>query len=66
MSTSDIEYICGLVGHLDDTYNSKIRQATNLQTNIINTIITCENTGVSVNVPQLKSELTQVIRLLNN
>ena len=66
MSESDIEFMCGLVGHLDDTYNNKVRQATNLQYNIINTLITCENTGLNVNVPQLKSELLQVIRLLNN
>ena len=66
MSTSDFEYICGLVGHLDDTYKDKIRQATNLQTNIINTLTTCENTGLTVNVPQLRSELMQVLRLLNN
>lgn len=66
MSNSDIEFMCGLVGHLDDTYNSKIRQATDLQCNIINTLTTCESTGLNVNVPQLKSELMQVIRLLNN
>lgn len=66
MSNSDIEFMCGLVGHLDDTYNSRIRQATDLQCNIINTLITCENSGLTVNVPQLKSELMQVIRLLNN
>ena len=66
MSTSDIEFMCGLVGHLDDTYNNKIRQATDLQSNIINTLITCENSGLTVNVPQLKTELFQVIQLLNN
>lgn len=66
MSTSDIEFMCGLVGHLDDTYNNKIRQATDLQNNIINTLITCENSGLTVNVPQLKTELFQVIQLLNN
>lgn len=66
MSTSDIEFMCGLVGHLDDTYNNKVRKATNLQYNIINTLTTCENTGLNVNVPQLKSELIQVIQLLNN
>ena len=66
MSTSEIEFMCGLVGHLDDTYNNKIRQATDLQNNIINTLITCENSGLTVNVPQLKTELFQVIQLLNN
>lgn len=66
MSNSDIEFMCGLVGHLDDTYNSRIRQATDLQCNIINTLTTCENTGLNVNVSQLKSELFQVIQLLNN
>jgi len=66
MSNSDIEFMCGLVGHLDDTYNSRIRQATDLQCNIINTLTTCENSGLTVNVSQLKSELIQVIQLLNN
>lgn len=66
MSNSDIEFMCGLVGHLDDTYNNKVRKATNLQYNIINTLTICENSGLNVNVPQLKSELMQVIQLLNN
>lgn len=66
MSVSDIEYICGLVGNLDDTYKGKIMQATNLQTNIINTLITCENTGLTVDTRQLRLELMQVLRLLNN
>ena len=66
MSTSDIEFMCGLVGHLDDTYNDKIRQATKLQYNIINALTTCETTGLTPNISRLKTDLFQVIRLLNN
>lgn len=66
MSDRDIEFMCGVVGHLDDTYNNKIRKATNLQYSIINTLTICENTGSNVNVSQLKSELFHVIQLLSN